>query len=741
MKRLFTITCLLAFAVVFTGDALANYTVTGTFMYRDREQDQTGFTGDEPYLPIRGADVEVLDNTTGVILESGVTNSSGAININVTDSQVRDVVVRVLTDTEYNPFLNLQVETWESFGAGDIYALETQVYTSHDPGTDLDIGTVSAEPLGPGEPFNIFDCMVNEMQMVNAMTGVNPGEYDNFRARFTHDENIGQAFYDGVAIIHIGGDSPWDDGTILHEGGHFTNDHWSWDDNPGGVHYVGDVNQDPRLSYGEGMASYWDVATRSLLDIPNPPAHLEIQTTGAPGPGHLSFYVEYEQPNWGSYGPACEVAVTAAMYDMLDDETWEDFTPGVGEDFDLLSLPHYQLWYVQENYMTDPALRPTTVEDFWDVWMEAYGDTARYEEMKTLFASHAMEFWEDEFEDDDIKDNANTLTLDATTHHTLFPKDDPDWFVMQGIAGAEWRVAATNRQPATHPLITVYESDGLTPVADNSADVSQAVQFVTDASDLFYVKMNQHSFSGIYTEYGAYDTDLRIVQAPDDSAKIQVTPTGIVVVGMPANGTEEREFTINNTGGGPLHATISDRERYGEDPPPASWVSESPEQVEIPAGGSEIITVTIGGPGLVPDTTYDAIIEIDSNDMVNSNVEVIVRLTTGAVGIDDEEGSGAGALPKVFALNQNYPNPFNPSTSIVYDVPESVDGTVPVTLDVYNMRGQMVASLVSEEKAAGRYSVHWDGRNEHGQQVSSGIYFYKIVAGDFVRVKKMVLLK
>jgi hypothetical protein len=291
----------------------------------------------------------------------------------------------------------------------------------------------------------------------------------------------------------------------------------------------------------------------------------------------------------------------------------------------------------------------------------------------------------------------------------------------------------------------VYESDGVTPVGDNinpedPSQLFEAAQFETPQSAEYYVTFNQYSYSGIYSEYGAYDAEMKIMQAPDDSAEIQVTPTGLVVVGLPVGDTAERTFTVNNIGGGPLHAWMWDRERYGENPPPATWISESPDTVEVTAGESAVITATVDATGLHPDTTYDAIIFVDSNDLVNPQKQIIVRLTTVAVGIEDE-GVAGSSLPKVFALNQNFPNPFNPSTSIVYDIPESVGEKVPVTLVVYNMRGQKVSTLIDEEKAPGRYSMHWDGKNGSGEQVSSGIYLYKITAGDFVKVKKMVLLK
>ena len=94
--------------------------------------------------------------------------------------------------------------------------------------------------------------------------------------------------------------------------------------------------------------------------------------------------------------------------------------------------------------------------------------------------------------------------------------------------------------------------------------------------------------------------------------------------------------------------------------------------------------------------------------------------------------------PEVYALRNNYPNPFNPETTLKYDLPEAGD----VKLEVYNMLGQVVRTLVNEHKTAGRYAVQWDATNDHGQSMSSGIYFYRVQVGDsFTDVKKMLLLK
>ena len=89
-------------------------------------------------------------------------------------------------------------------------------------------------------------------------------------------------------------------------------------------------------------------------------------------------------------------------------------------------------------------------------------------------------------------------------------------------------------------------------------------------------------------------------------------------------------------------------------------------------------------------------------------------------------------MPQLFAVSQNYPNPFNPVTRIDYSITEKIH----VTLDVYNLLGQRVATLVDGERAAGSYSVHFDA-----SQLNSGMYVYKIRAGAFESTKKMTLLK
>jgi flagellar hook assembly protein FlgD len=88
-------------------------------------------------------------------------------------------------------------------------------------------------------------------------------------------------------------------------------------------------------------------------------------------------------------------------------------------------------------------------------------------------------------------------------------------------------------------------------------------------------------------------------------------------------------------------------------------------------------------------------------------------------------------------LEQNYPNPFNPSTTIRYQLPEKSE----VTLSIFDITGNEVRTLLKETLAAGEYSVTWNGANDQGIPVSSGVYLYRIQADNYTEAKRMILMR
>ncbi|MBK7255853.1 MAG: T9SS type A sorting domain-containing protein [Ignavibacteria bacterium] len=107
---------------------------------------------------------------------------------------------------------------------------------------------------------------------------------------------------------------------------------------------------------------------------------------------------------------------------------------------------------------------------------------------------------------------------------------------------------------------------------------------------------------------------------------------------------------------------------------------------------------------------------------------------SGLVGVQNTQNT----VPDKFELSQNFPNPFNPSTDINYSLPKSSD----VSLIVYDILGNEIRTLVNEaNKNSGSYSVNGDGTNDAGMKVSWGVYYYKFKTGNFIQVRKMLLIK
>jgi hypothetical protein len=155
---------------------------------------------------------------------------------------------------------------------------------------------------------------------------------------------------------------------------------------------------------------------------------------------------------------------------------------------------------------------------------------------------------------------------------------------------------------------------------------------------------------------------------------------------------------------------------YGDDPKTAKDEGASP---------GEMVSIYIGNKLISQRVKWT---EFGDTPQLEGNLTV-TNVTFGS------------ELPKEFALHQNYPNPFNPTTSITYELPKSAS----VTLKIYNLLGAEVRTLVTETQGAGYYQVVWDGRNNAGSSVASGIYTYRLTANSdtksFVQTHKMILMK
>ena len=166
-------------------------------------------------------------------------------------------------------------------------------------------------------------------------------------------------------------------------------------------------------------------------------------------------------------------------------------------------------------------------------------------------------------------------------------------------------------------------------------------------------------------------------------------------------------------------------------------VGQRVESIVLPAasGGTAPLTYSLS-PALPAGLTFDA------TTRTIAGTPRAAAETAYTYTVTDANGASASLLlqtrPTAFSLADNFPNPFNPATTIQYALPQAAD----VELTVYNVVGQPVRTLVAEHQSAGRYAVEWDATNDSGHSLSSGMYFYRLQAGEeFREVKKMLLLK
>ena len=161
----------------------------------------------------------------------------------------------------------------------------------------------------------------------------------------------------------------------------------------------------------------------------------------------------------------------------------------------------------------------------------------------------------------------------------------------------------------------------------------------------------------------------------------------------------------------------------------------------IARGEREVYIAAFGDVASQGDLSIDLIFRAKS-EIEASYIEISSgALQDGSYGLNQITTPASVRIetrPDVYALQNNYPNPFNPETTIKYQLPEAGE----VTLEIYNMLGQVVNTLVNDYQTAGRYVIQWDATNNNGQSLSSGVYFYRISAGEeFHSIKKMLLLK
>lgn len=205
-------------------------------------------------------------------------------------------------------------------------------------------------------------------------------------------------------------------------------------------------------------------------------------------------------------------------------------------------------------------------------------------------------------------------------------------------------------------------------------------------------------------------------------------------------GTEHKTILTNQT------VTITNHVNTPSfSPEPGSFTDPLDVTIECTTTGATIHYTTNGSTPTETSPMYTAPIHVENTTEIKArafkaglNPSIIAsgQYTYQATGLTDSDSQ----MPDEFRLYPAYPNPFNPSTHISYTIPYSA-GYVPVRLVVYNMLGKQIRQLVNDDRGPGIHSVAWDGRDQVGRDVSGGLYFYRLTAGSFDQVGKMLLIR
>ncbi len=493
-------------------EAFADWTATGTFQYRDREWDSTGFTGVETPLPIRLADVEIRDNGSGAVLATGVTDENGSFSIFVSDSSTRDVYARVITDSSETADLHLEVT--DGTNPKTHYAVAGNVVAGHPPGQDLDFGAFVAEIGQGGEPFNLYDNGLRGIDFLAFLQGGRPAQQQSLNIRWAPNRGQGVSFA-GSAIIEMRDTAGYDDTVLLHEIAHYAVLNYSDSDSPGGTHGPSLCDEDPRLAWDEGHASYWGCAARKHFSLANP--HVYISTTGGPGAGQLNLYFDLEtESQFECSGATSEAAVYTALWDMFDGPATQDDTPGVDDGpVDTLDLSDVEHWET----MTDglPGRSFIAAEDYWDAWFETPVLNGFLAELISIWGDGVeIEYFEDAQEPNGTDGTAAPIATDGSLVHNTFFNDpegdgsggrvrDTDWFSFSAATDVTYRIETLNLWSGADTTMTLFD-DQLNTLASNdnraAGDPSSLIEWTATATATLFIRITQ-PLDG--TLYGSYD--------------------------------------------------------------------------------------------------------------------------------------------------------------------------------------------------------------------------------------------
>ncbi|MBM3976812.1 MAG: hypothetical protein FJ299_07460 [Planctomycetes bacterium] len=593
--------------VALAARATADFTASGTFLYVDKAFTFSGWTGSEPQLPVRKATVQVIDATTSAVLATGSTNSAGQYSIPVTGSGTANVLVRCFSRS--NQYGTFPLQVVDNFGVE--YSVSSPTFNGWNLSTNLNVGTTVAGKIFAGSkqanPFNMLDQVVAGVDYVKSLGAANPIAL----VRMVWPGGSGSFAVNSTATM--ADDDGYDDLVQLHELGHVIHNLYSDSDSPGGSHTFGASDQDPRLSFGEGWATFFAGAVRQHQELFDPGFYMDCNGGSTTGGVQLSMRMENGTPYASlTGGEADEGAIFCALWDIVDTKTTND--GGTTDDDTLdgtVSFAGSSGDLAQWQVFTGPvASAPNlTIRDEFHGFF-APTNFGNYTQLDAVFNTWKMRFRLDANEPNNSTASATPLSLGNawSATRTLYyssanppaPGDgDSDYYSFSLAIGAVFEVetrypgAASDATTYCDTFLTVRRPDGSALASSDSGGIGRNAKLtglVADTAGTWTAEVKTvHS----YRKTGSYDIRARLLSGGGTAPSISgIAPSAVLAV--------EPGTPILTLTGSALLATSS--VLVGGVPlPPANYsvVSDTTITIALPMldvlGLVEVIVVTPGG--------------------------------------------------------------------------------------------------------------------------------------------------
>ncbi len=473
-----------------SGPAAVSFLVTGRFEYEDKAWDAMGWTGIDPILAIRSADVVVMDAARDKVIGRGMTDNQGEFSIVCKSKQPTvDLLVRVDSESRTRAKVQKNFPRLKVVNPNRVvYSAFAPMEPGHPVGSDVDVGTTTVLKTvaagKEGNPFNVFDMAVGAFEYVTAPEVGMSRKVRTLRVTWPSPAgsfSIGRRAWVGT---HDG----YDDSVILHEVGHLVHNVYSDSDNPGGAHFFGDSDQDLRLAFGEGWATAFAGIVSARLGMPA--MYVDSNASAQVDGAQLILDLESAAPfETEAAGAGDEIAVACVLFDLLDSSSEGDGPSdddGMAAPAQVDGLSPTEAWW---DVFVGPMRRTSrvNVNHAWDAWLTRYAQP-EYGKLVDVFEDRQMDFWDDDFEPDNSPSTSQAVSAMAygswSADHTLYSAGagnpgpgtgDRDWYSIQLKAGQSVEIETrypdgiTDAGTQVDPFLALFDPSGKLVAKDDDS--------------------------------------------------------------------------------------------------------------------------------------------------------------------------------------------------------------------------------------------------------------------------------